>query len=52
MAKEQQVKPVGAARRQVRFSYPLELPASRVVYVYPQYRWRSPNKEGFSLCTC
>ncbi|KAM9774855.1 serine/threonine-protein kinase OSR1b isoform X2 [Syngnathus typhle] len=27
--REQQVKPAGAPRRQVRFSYPLELPASR-----------------------
>lgn len=48
MAKEQQVKPVSATRRQVRFSYPLELPASRVVHLYPQYRWCSPNKEGLS----
>nr|XP_057916243.1 serine/threonine-protein kinase OSR1b isoform X2 [Doryrhamphus excisus] len=47
--REQQVKPVGAPRRQVRFSYPLELPASRVVHLPPQYRWRSPNKEGLSL---
>lgn len=48
MAKEQQVKPVSATRRQVRFSYPLELPASRVVHLHPQYRWCSPNKEGLS----
>lgn len=48
MAKEQQVKPVSATRRQVRFSYPLELPASRVVHLYPQYRWCSPNTEGLS----
>lgn len=43
------MKPVGAPRRQVRFSYPLELPASRVVHLPPQYRWHSPNKEGLSL---
>lgn len=48
MAKEQQVKPVSAARRQVRFSLPLELPASRVVHLYPRYRWCSLNKEGLS----
>lgn len=48
-AKEQQVKPVNAPRRQVRFSYPLELPASRVVHLPPQYRWHSPNKEVLSL---
>lgn len=48
MAKEQQLKPVSATRRQVRFSYPLELPASRVVHLYPQYRWCSPNTEGLS----
>lgn len=47
-AKEQQVKPVSAPRRQVRFSYPLELPASRVVHLPQQYRWHSPNKEGLS----
>ncbi len=43
------MKPVSATRRQVRFSYPLELPASRVVHLPPQYRWHSPNKEGLSL---
>lgn len=48
-AKEQQVKPVSATRRQVRFSYPLELPAPRVVHLPPQYRWHSTNKEGLSL---
>jgi len=48
-AEEQQVKPVSATRRQVRFAYPLELPTSRVVHLPPQYRWRSPNKEGLSL---
>lgn len=42
------MKPVSATRRQVRFSYPLELPASRVVHLYPQYRWCSPNTEGLS----
>lgn len=43
------MKPVSATRRQVRFSHPLELPASRVVHLPPQYRWHSPNKEGLSL---
>jgi len=47
-AKEQQVKPVSAPRRQVRFAYPLELPASRVVHLPPKYRWHSLNKEGLS----
>ena len=49
MAKEQQVKPVSAPRRQVRFAYPLELPTSRVVHLSHKYRWLSPNKEGLSL---
>ncbi|XP_054621300.1 serine/threonine-protein kinase OSR1b isoform X3 [Dunckerocampus dactyliophorus] len=41
--REQQVKPVGAPRRQVRFSYPLELPASRS----PRVKEASQNSELF-----
>ncbi|MED6237230.1 hypothetical protein ATANTOWER_021117 [Ataeniobius toweri] len=50
--REQQVKPVSASRRQVRFSHPLELPSSRVVHLSPKYRWHSPNKEGLSPVSC
>ncbi|KAM8881762.1 serine/threonine-protein kinase OSR1b isoform 2-T2 [Synchiropus picturatus] len=42
-SREQQVKPVGGPRRQVRFSYPLELPASRS----PRVKEGSPNAEAF-----
>ncbi|XP_061569202.1 serine/threonine-protein kinase OSR1b isoform X3 [Cololabis saira] len=41
--REQQVKPVSATRRQVRFSYPLELPASRS----PRVKEGSQNSEIF-----
>ncbi|XP_069368167.1 serine/threonine-protein kinase OSR1b isoform X1 [Paralichthys olivaceus] len=41
--REQQVKPVSAPRRQVRFSYPLELPASRS----PRVKEGSQNSEVF-----
>ncbi|KAM8731293.1 serine/threonine-protein kinase OSR1-like isoform 3-T3 [Acanthopagrus schlegelii] len=41
--REQQVKPVGATRRQVRFSLPLELPASRS----PRVKEGSQNSEVF-----
>ncbi|TWW54022.1 Serine/threonine-protein kinase OSR1, partial [Takifugu flavidus] len=41
--REQQVKPVNATRRQVRFSYPLELPASRS----PRVKEGSQNSEVF-----
>lgn len=44
--KEQQVKPAGATRRHVRFSLPLELPASRVVVTFRRYTWRSANQEA------
>ncbi|XP_029698430.1 serine/threonine-protein kinase OSR1b isoform X1 [Takifugu rubripes] len=42
-SREQQVKPVNATRRQVRFSYPLELPASRS----PRVKEGSQNSEVF-----
>ncbi|XP_037311497.2 serine/threonine-protein kinase OSR1b isoform X1 [Pungitius pungitius] len=41
--REQQAKPVHATRRQVRFSYPLELPASRS----PRVKEGSQNSEVF-----
>ncbi|XP_078147454.1 serine/threonine-protein kinase OSR1b isoform X1 [Centroberyx gerrardi] len=41
--REQQLKPVSAPRRQVRFSYPLELPASRS----PRVKEGSQNSEVF-----
>ncbi|XP_026218909.1 serine/threonine-protein kinase OSR1-like isoform X3 [Anabas testudineus] len=42
-SREQQVKPVSAPRRQVRFSYPLELPASRS----PRVKEGPQNSEVF-----
>ncbi|XP_075936699.1 serine/threonine-protein kinase OSR1b isoform X2 [Anarhichas minor] len=41
--REQQVKPVNASRRQVRFAYPLELPTSRS----PRVKEGSQNSEAF-----
>ncbi|XP_034427901.1 serine/threonine-protein kinase OSR1b isoform X1 [Hippoglossus hippoglossus] len=41
--REQQVKPVSAPRRQVRFAYPLELPSSRS----PRVKEGSQNSEVF-----
>ncbi|XP_059901429.1 serine/threonine-protein kinase OSR1b isoform X2 [Gadus macrocephalus] len=47
--REQQSKAVCAPRRQVRFSFPLELPTARVVLLPTQYTWLFLTRKGLSL---